>query len=103
MKYGIFKIGQDKNAGPLTVTFTALANPAEPKKVLSFDAENSELATNKAAELLKTFGIKITTLLGDSDTVTADFPDYFVGELRDDWNGHSSIIFRVHNFVPIRK
>ena len=106
VKYGLFKAAFPTQSKEKTISFNALSNPADPKGIIMLEAEDAAAAAKLAASLLKTLGVDTHSLLGDPDTVMADFPDYFVCQIRTkiaDMYDTSSLAFRIHEFVPVPK
>lgn len=103
-KFGLFKMVVKNGEGHVSVTFSAVGNPIETNKPMVIEAESASDAAEKAKQLLATFGGSTHSRLGDYDLVMADFPNYFVGELRirdAEMYMTESIAYRIVNFVPV--
>ncbi len=104
--FGIFALSIEKKGGDLKIAFTALKNPVKSGEILMLEAETIDDAASNASKLLKSFGVKTHSLLGNPDTVMADFPDYFVGEILTrmaDIYDTESLAFRISNFTSVTK
>lgn len=105
-QFGVFALSVEKKGGDLNIAFTAVKNPVKSAEILMLEAEHIDEAAGKASQLLKTFGVKTHSLIGDPDTVMADFPNYFVGEICTgvaDMYDTESLAFRIHSFTPVTK
>jgi hypothetical protein len=104
--FGMFALSVEKKGGDLKITYTAIKNPVKSTEILMLEAETIDDAASKASELLKSFGVKTHSLLGNPDTVMCDFPDYFVGEIHTltaDMYDTESLAFRISKFTPVKK
>jgi hypothetical protein len=103
-KFGIFKI--DITTGKnVTIGFTAVSNPIKTGEILILEAQDITEAAEKASAMLKLFGVKTQSLMGDYETVLANFPDYFVGELKystADVYDTTSLAYRIYHFEPVK-
>ena len=101
MKFGVFKMSSEKEDGRVVISFTALKNPANPKRVMELEAANAQMAAEEAGSLLKKLGVQTHTMTGDPDSVMESSADYFVGEIKT-FRGDPSSTFRIHQFEPVK-
>jgi hypothetical protein len=100
-QFGVFKISIEQKKGvPPIISFIAIPNFGFSNEPMLIDSEDAESAAKKVAEFLKPIGTATHSKRGNPDTVMHDFPDYFVGEVRE-FGDDSSTKFRIHQFVPV--
>ena len=85
----------------VTITFSALPNPADSKQPLTIEAEDGNAAVTLAGTILGAMGIKTHSNLGD--LASSYYPDYFIGEVNDGTWSDPWTKYRITKFFPLER